>query len=111
MGRRSVVVNCRDVTERKQAENSLCFRREKKPTATPSLFFYGIPRVPHPLSTILVSAQLLQNSHDECPKEKRQRNVQRIEAAAKNMTHLLDDILTINRAETSKLEFNQKLLI
>jgi len=85
-------------------------REKNQPTATP-LFFLWHPEFRTPLSTILVSAQLLQNSHDECPKEKRQRNVQRIEAAAKNMTHLLDDILTINRAETSKLEFNQKLLI
>ncbi len=45
----------------------------------------------------------------QCPKEKRLRNVQRIEAAAKHLTHLLDDILTINRAETGKLEFNPKL--
>lgn len=64
-----------------------------------------------PLSTILVSAQLLQHYNNEPSKEeKRIRNVQRIEAAAKHMIHLLNDILTINRAETGKLEFNPKVL-
>lgn len=110
MGRRSVVVNCRDVTERKRAEAiHRALEREKEISQLQLRFFsMASHEFRTPLSTILVSAQLLQNSHDECPKDKRQRNVQRIEAAAKNMTHLLDDILTINRAETSKLEVNPK---
>ena len=57
-----------------------------------------------------MSAQLLQYFNGEWPQEKKLRNVQRIETAAKNMIHLLDDILTINRAETGKLELNSKLL-
>ncbi len=41
---------------------------------------------------------------------KRSRNLRRIQNSVKNMVQLLDDILTINRAETGKLEFNPKLL-
>ena len=41
---------------------------------------------------------------------KRSRNLRRIQNSVKNMVQLLDDILTINRAETGKLEFNPKPL-
>ena len=63
-----------------------------------------------PLSTILAAAQLLEKCEDQSPEaEKRARNLHRIQSSVKNMTQLLDDILTINRAETGKLEFNPKL--
>lgn len=111
-GRRSVVVNCRDVTERKRTEEIRRALEREKELSQLQLRFFSMAshEFRTPLSTILVSAQLLQNSHAECSKEKRHRNVQRIEAAAKDMTHLLDDILTINRAETGKLEVNRKLI-
>jgi signal transduction histidine kinase len=57
-----------------------------------------------PLSTILASAHLLESCAHKWPEEKRLRNLRRIQAAGKNMTQLLNDILTINRAETGKLE-------
>ena len=111
-GRRSVVVNCRDVTERKRTEEIRGALEREKELSQLQLRFFSMAshEFRTPLSTILFSAQLLQNSHDECSKEKRRRNVQRIEAAAKNITHLLDDILTINRVETGKLEVNRKII-
>lgn len=111
-GRRSVVVNCRDVTERKRTEEIRGALETEKELSQLQLRFFSMAshEFRTPLSTILFSAQLLQNSHDECSKEKRRRNVQRIETAAKNITHLLDDILTINRAETGKLEVNRKII-
>ena len=64
-----------------------------------------------PLSTALAAAQVLENSQDEWDNtEKRLRNLQRIQDSVRNMVQLLDDILTINRAETGKLAFNPKLL-
>ena len=42
--------------------------------------------------------------------EKRLRNLHRIQDSVRNMVQLLDDILTINRAETGKLAFNPKSL-
>ncbi|NJP19336.1 MAG: HAMP domain-containing histidine kinase [Hydrococcus sp. CRU_1_1] len=62
-----------------------------------------------PLSTVLAAAQLLENSLSDSS-EKRLRNLRRIQDSVKNMVQLLDDILTINRAETGKLEFNPKPL-
>ncbi|MEO8893374.1 MAG: HAMP domain-containing sensor histidine kinase, partial [Coleofasciculaceae cyanobacterium] len=63
-----------------------------------------------PLSTILVTTQLLVNSEQELPMEKRQRNLKRIEITAKHMTQLLNDILTFNRAETGELELEPTLI-
>jgi signal transduction histidine kinase/type II secretory pathway pseudopilin PulG len=58
-----------------------------------------------PLSTILVSAQLLENCKQDWPQEKKLKNLHRIQSAAKIMTQLLTDMLTLSRAEAGKLEF------
>ncbi|MBE9179854.1 CHASE domain-containing protein [Oculatella sp. LEGE 06141] len=58
----------------------------------------------NPLSTILVSTQLLSSSQD-WPEERKVKNLSRIQTAAKTMAQLLSDILTLNRAEAGKLEF------
>ncbi|MDJ1183152.1 sensor histidine kinase [Roseofilum casamattae] len=63
-----------------------------------------------PLSTILVSAQLLDNAKAEWSAEKRSRNLRRIQAAAKSMTQLLADILILTRAEAGKLEFTPETI-
>jgi len=107
-GVRSVVVNCRDITERQRVSEIRRALEKEKELSQLKLRFFSLAshEFRTPLSTILVSAQLLQHANDACPKAKRLRNVQRIEAAAKHMTQLLDDILTINRAETGKLEVN-----
>lgn len=62
-----------------------------------------------PLSAILVSTQLLESS-PHCTEAKKTRNLRRIRSAAKTMTQLLADILTLSRAEAGKLEFNPQLL-
>ena len=63
-----------------------------------------------PLSAILVSAQLLDNPNAEWSKEKRSRNLRRIQSAAKTMTQLLADILLLTRAEAGKLEINPQTI-
>ncbi|MBD2461129.1 CHASE domain-containing protein [Oscillatoria sp. FACHB-1407] len=63
-----------------------------------------------PLSTILVSTQLLTNSEAGWSEEKRVKNLSRIQSAAKTMAQLLSDILTLGRAEAGKLEFRPELL-
>jgi signal transduction histidine kinase len=71
-GRRSVVVNCRDVTERKRTEEIRGALEREKELSQLQLRFFSMAshEFRTPLSTILFSAQLLQNSHDECSKEK-----------------------------------------
>lgn len=62
-----------------------------------------------PLSTILVSTQLL-TSEQTWSDEKKVKNLTRIQSAAKTMAQLLSDILTLGRAEAGKLEFRPESL-
>ncbi len=59
-----------------------------------------------PISTILISAQVLENCH-ECSEAKKLKNLQRIQSAAKNMTQLITDMLALTRAEAG-LDFQPK---
>ena len=108
-----VMVNARDITERKRLdETRLALAREKELNALKTRFFSMVSHeFRTPLSTALAAAQVLENSQHEWDNtEKRLRNLKRIQDSVKNMVQLLDDILTINRAETGKLAFNPKLL-
>lgn len=63
-----------------------------------------------PLSTILLSTQLLSGSSEGWSEAKKRKNLSRIQSAAKTLAQLLNDILTLNRAEAGKLEFRPELL-
>ncbi len=56
-----------------------------------------------PLSVILGSSQLLMSSYQSGDREKMEKNTLRIQASAKAMTQLLNDILTLARAEAGSL--------
>jgi PAS domain S-box-containing protein len=106
-----VMVNARDITERKRLDEiRLALEREKELSALKTRFFsMASHEFRTPLSTALAAAQVLENSPDEWDNtEKRLRNLHRIQESVKNMVQLLDDILTINRAETGNLAFNPK---
>jgi len=59
-----------------------------------------------PLSTILLSAGLLERYSHRWPEEKKRQHLHRIQEACRNMTQLLEDVLTLGRAEAKKLPFN-----
>jgi PAS domain S-box-containing protein len=108
-----VMVNSRDITERKRLnEIRLALEQEKELGVLKTRFFsMASHEFRTPLSTALAAAQLLENCQDDWNNpDKRLRNLHRIQDSVKNMVQLLDDILTINRAETGKLEFNPKPL-
>ncbi|MEO1396618.1 MAG: HAMP domain-containing sensor histidine kinase, partial [Cyanobacteria bacterium J06634_5] len=64
-----------------------------------------------PLSTALAAAQVLENSQSAwADTAKRLRNLHRIQDSVRNTVQLLDDILTINRAESGNLAFTPKPL-
>jgi PAS domain S-box-containing protein len=106
-----IVVNSRDITERKRLEEvRLALEREKELGVLKTRFFsMASHEFRTPLSTVLAAAQLLENSLAD-NSEKELRNLRRIQDSVKTMVQLLDDILTINRAETGKLDFNPKPL-
>ncbi|MGB3560052.1 MAG: PAS domain S-box protein [Geitlerinemataceae cyanobacterium] len=108
-----VMVNARDITERKRLDEiRSALEREKELSALKTRFFsMASHEFRTPLSTALAAAQVLENSPNEWENsEKRLRNLHRIQDSVRNMVQLLDDILTINRAETGNLAFNPKPL-
>jgi PAS domain S-box-containing protein len=102
-----------DITERKRlAELNSALEQERELGILKTRFFsMASHEFRTPLSTVLAAAQILENSPQTWEDvEKTSRNLRRIQTSVKNMVQLLDDILTINRAETGKLEFNPQWL-
>ena len=97
----------RDITERKQAEAEIekALAQEKELNDLKSRF---ISMTSHefrnPLSSILMSIELLENYSDRWSEEKKVKHLKRIKQSTDNMTRLLEDILTIGRADAGKLE-------
>lgn len=57
----------------------------------------------NPLTTILLSTQLLQNHPDKLTQEKKLNHFQQIHSAIRNMVALLDEVLLIGKADSGKL--------
>ena len=96
-----------DITERKRAAEIRRKLDQEKEIGELKLRFFSMAshEFRTPLSTILISAQLLESSISNWTPEKKLKNLHRIQSAAKTMTQLLTDILTLTRAESGKLEF------
>lgn len=106
-GSASLVVNSRDITDRKQAEEThKALQKQKELNDLKSRF---VSMVSHefrtPLSVVVLSARLLERFHKVAPEEKRILYLERIQAAAKRMTQLLDDVLFLGKTELGKQEF------
>jgi PAS domain S-box-containing protein len=102
-----------DVTDRKRAEEEMrnALATERELSELKSRF---ISMASHdfrtPLTAILSSAELLEHYNHKLAEEKRLHHLHRIQASVKNMTHLLEDVLIIGKAEAGKLEFNPESL-
>jgi len=59
-----------------------------------------------PLTAVLSSAELLQKYGEKWSLEKRSEHLERIKNSVLYLTKLLDEILTISRAETGQIKFN-----
>ncbi|MGQ4648083.1 PAS domain S-box protein [Lyngbya aestuarii] len=99
----------RDITELKQAEAEIrkALARARELSELRSGF---VSLVSHefrtPLTTILSSAQLLERYTHRLSEEKQHNHHQRIQGAVNRMTQLLDEVLTIGKAEAGKLTCN-----
>lgn len=60
----------------------------------------------NPLTVVLTSAQLLENFKHKLSEEKKLELLHRIQEAGKVMTHLLNNMLVLGRAEAGKLQVN-----
>ncbi|WP_017327222.1 ATP-binding protein [Synechococcus sp. PCC 7336] len=106
------VVCARDITARLQIEEMRrALERERELTELKLRFFsMASHEFRTPLSVILMAAQMLEHSEPEWLDAKKLRNLHRIQDAAKSMSQMLTDILTIARAEAQKLEFDPQPL-
>ncbi|MBW4631080.1 MAG: PAS domain S-box protein [Iphinoe sp. HA4291-MV1] len=97
-----------DITERKQLEEEIkaALHKEKELNELKSRF---VSMTSHefrtPLSTILSSSELLEHYRHRWTEEKQLSHLRRIQSAVKHMTEMLNDILTIGKAEAGKLDF------
>ena len=98
-----------DVTKRIKAEENIkqSLEKEKELNELKSRF---ISTVSHefrtPLTSIYASSQLLQRHHNKWPEKKKLDTLKRIENSVLYMNEMIDDVLTLNRAESGRLIFN-----
>ncbi|MEM9540020.1 MAG: ATP-binding protein [Cyanobacteria bacterium P01_E01_bin.42] len=97
-----------DITEQKKAEANVAqlLEREKELNELKTRF---ITTVSHefrtPLSLISASTGILQDYGDRLAEEKKGKHLHRIQNAVVQMTELMEDILTVDRATTDLLLF------
>ncbi len=94
-----------DITQRREAEAIRRDLERQQELSQLRLRFFTLAshEFRTPLSTVLASAQLLLLFANEWPKDQIHKSIYRIELAAQRMRKLLDDILTINRADTGNI--------
>ena len=63
-----------------------------------------------PLSTIVLTSESLQTNYHIFSDTQKQKNIQRIQLTAQQMSQQITDLLTLSRAEAGKLEFNPQIL-
>ena len=108
-----IVVNSRDITERKQAEEDVlnALRKERELNELKSRFVSMVSHeIRNPLNGILAAAQILERYSEKWTKERKQEFFQRIKTGSKKLTELLDDVLFIGKSEAGKLEVKSEPL-
>ncbi len=104
-----IVITCRDITERKKAESDIrqALEKERELSELKSRF---ISMASHefrtPLSVISSSIGILEDYSCQLKEEQKRKQFQSVQKSVQHITQLLDDVLTMNRAEAGKLMFN-----
>ncbi len=111
-GKGSVVINARDITERKQAEDMRQqLEREKELRELKIRFFSMMSHeLQNPLTAIMGATELLEDYSHKFSDEKRSQLFQTIRSSIKQITHLLNDTLVIGKAESGRFEFRPEPL-
>ncbi|MEC4892655.1 MAG: PAS domain S-box protein [Oscillatoria sp. PMC 1051.18] len=102
-----------NITKRKQAEVALhkALVKEKELGELKSkIISITSHEFRTPLTTILSSAELLENYSQEWNEAKKLKHIQRIKMTVSQMTRVLDDVLLLGKAEAGKLKFTPQPL-
>ncbi|MDZ7961283.1 MAG: PAS domain-containing sensor histidine kinase [Aulosira sp. DedQUE10] len=103
-----IVITCRDITERKQAEADVrkALEKERELNELKSRF---ISMASHefrtPLAVVSSSIGILEDYGHRLNPDQSQKQFQHVQKSINHITQLLDDVLMINRVEAGKLEF------
>lgn len=103
----------REILERKRAEEELqkALEKEKELSDLKSRFAGMVSHeFRNPLTTIINLADLLKYYSHRLTDEKKLKYLNHIEASAKDMNKLIDELLVIAKAEAGKLDFKPALL-
>ena len=101
----SILGISRDITEQKKTDEALqrALQNERKLSEMRSNFFSMTShQFRTPLSTILLSVELLQKYGQRWDEQKRLEHLGRIQQAAKRLNSMLEDILVIGRVESGR---------
>ncbi|MDK2123747.1 PAS domain-containing sensor histidine kinase [Parachitinimonas caeni] len=96
-----------DISHRKRAEEEMqkALQRERELSELKSRF---VSMASHefrtPLATIQSSIELIEHYRDELPEEEQKEIFSSVYGAVRHMTRMLDDVLTVNRAEAGMLK-------
>jgi PAS domain S-box-containing protein len=108
-----LVCSLRDISLLKQTELSLR-RMLDKETELSEMRSRFITTTSHefrtPLAIIQMSADMVERYGERLPEDRRQKEFEQIRSSVLNMVTLLDDILTISRAERGELDFQPEPL-
>lgn len=106
-GMTRIIVNARDSTERRQAEEMRKALETEKELSEIRARFYAMMshEFRSPLTAIQMTAQLLRDYFQTFDVVKQQECFQRIISATKRLVRLVDDVLVIGRAESGKFQF------
>lgn len=102
-------VIARDISIRKQVEEEVlkALQRERELSDIKSR---TITTISHeyrtPLTTIIMSAELLENYPDKLTPEKKLAHLQRIRNSAKYLAQLVNDVLIMGETQAEKVQFN-----
>ena len=104
---RRILFYVTDISERKRAEEELrrALEKERELSELKTRF---VSMASHefrtPLTTIVSSMEILERYLDRMQPEQKQKHFRRIESASRHMTHLLDNVLLLGRAEAEQLQ-------
>ncbi|MBD1862438.1 MULTISPECIES: ATP-binding protein [Trichocoleus] len=105
-GTTRIIVNARDSTERRQAEEMRkALETEKELSELRSRFYSMMSHeFRSPLTAIQMTAQLMRDHSQAFEVNKQKECFQRILNATKRLGHLVDDVLVIGKAESGKFQ-------
>jgi PAS domain S-box-containing protein len=108
-----VILTAIDITERKESDERMRIALEKQKDLN-VLKHRFIHMISHefrtPLTSIMLSTDLLRRYSDNWTVEEKAKHFDRIQNTILGMTHLLENVLTVDKLESDKYEFNVEFI-